>query len=206
MKLKVVDLKGKEVDVISVEGIADETPNIEHLLYLTDKYQKAYTQQGTHSSLNRRIMTGGGAKPYKQKGTGRARRGTNRSPLRRGGAVVFGPQPRSHKIGINSKVFKKVYGFLIKEKAETIFVVDVNKDELIKTKQIQALVEKVSGKSEPKVAFILDNDDLALSLASRNLDNGKVMFPQFMSVQTLLNAETIIVSKSALEKVKERHI
>lgn len=206
MKLKVVDLKGKEIDSVLVEGLAEETPNIEHLLYLTDKYQKAYMQQGTHSTINRRAMTSGGRKPYKQKGTGNARRGTNRSPLRRGGAVIFGPQPRSHKIGLNGKVFKKVYGFLMQEKAESIYIIDTQKESLIKTRQMKELVEKVSGQKDPKVVFIYDNDDMALALASRNLGNASVMFPQMMSVQKLLNAQTIIFSKSAIAKVKERHI
>ena len=200
MKIQVLDINGEKKAAQDIKILKDDAS--EHMLYITDKYQAAYQRQGTASVKTRSTIRGGGAKPYRQKGTGRARRGTNRTPLRRGGAVIFGPQPRDFSFKLNSKLIRNAIATVISESKKKIAIVNFAKEENIKTKNLVKFLEKDGLKKEQKASFILDNDEIVTYKACRNIENISVMNMNFMPLRILLNSDKLYISIDAMKKLE----
>lgn len=206
MKLNVLDINGEVVSDLETGFNFDvKLENPEHLNYLADKYQKAYLREGTASTKTRGEVSGGGAKPYKQKGTGRARRGTNRTPLRRGGAVIFGPKPRSFKINLNQKTFNQVYGHVLSAKKDDVVVLKSDL-EFSKTKLIQSFLSKLIEKENYKVVFVLNDEDYSLFLSSRNIANVAICGNAFVPLEELYHADKIIFTEQSFHLFEEVHL
>jgi len=207
MSLQVVDIKGKSVEELETEFKFDsELENKEHVNYLVDKYQKAYLREGTASAKSRGEVSGGGAKPYRQKGTGRARRGTNRTPLRRGGSVIFGPKPRSFKIGLNRSLFKKAYRQSLTERKEDIVVLKTEKLD-IGTKQVKSFLDSLKADDQKSVyVFIINDEDYALYLSARNISNVIICSNAFVPLEDLYRAKKIIFTNESYKLFEDVHL
>jgi large subunit ribosomal protein L4 len=172
-------------------------------VYEVVKAERAAMRQGTHKTKTRTEVSGGGRKPWRQKGTGRARHGSIRSPQWRGGGVVFGPTPRSHSIKVNKKVVKLALKSLLSDRFKNKKIVVVDKFELedFKTKSLVAVLNNL--KAEGKVVIITNEENFNLSTAGRNLPNVYVQTKQHLSVYDLTNADMYIATKDAIKKYEE---
>lgn len=204
MEFKIVDINGKELgkDSLPEVKVDQEKANVDHWLWVVANYQRSTRQQGTHSCKNRSAVRGGGAKPYKQKGTGRARRGTNRTPLRVGGGVIFGPSHRSHAKNINKRFARKTINYVLNSRKEIVTVVESPK-ESCKTKDVQTLINKTSSSDAKRTLFVIGDFNSALYWACRNIKNSMITTPIALGVNELLDADAVYVEKEAFEVIKE---
>jgi len=178
--------------------------NPDHVLYLVKKYQDSLLHQGTSSTLTKGEVSGGGAKPYKQKGTGRARRGSNRSPLIRGGGIAFGPKPRSFAISINSKTVKLAYAIAYSQNLSKIVILRHTLVSSLKTKEANALMKKIVGTSIGGL-FVLGAQDADFELGIRNLKGIRIRDILSVSIEDLYLATSICVSEDVFLSIKGRY-
>ncbi len=175
----------------------------EHLFYALVRYQLAKRRQGTHSTKTRSEVAGGGKKPWKQKGTGRARQGTIRAPQWRGGGVVFGPKPRDYGFKLNKKVrATALCGALSRRVQESALVVlDDLKLPSIKTKQV---VELMSRFELGEALVVISGQDDVLARSARNLQNVTVLPVEGLNVYDVLNHKHLVMTRGAIEAVTAR--
>lgn len=202
-KLNVIDLKGTKVKDVTVN---DEIWNIETNDIVTKKairLQMDSLRQGTADTKGRSEVSGGGRKPYRQKGTGNARQGTIRAPHYRGGGVVFGPTPRSYSFKMNRKerrlALKSVLTEKVREKA--LIVVDSLEIATTKTKDAINLLESL--KANGKVLFISSHDAENLYLATRNLVNTAVIMADEINVYDIVNADMVVMDEDTVNYIEE---
>ena len=161
--------------------------------------QRAKMRQGTHATKNRSLVSGGGKKPYKQKGTGRARQGSTRSPQWVGGGVVFGPTPHSYGGKVNQKVRQLALRSALSHhvKNNSLIVIDELKFDIIKTKQVAQLLKTI--KATGKVLFLdlLFDDNFVLS--AKNIPSVMIQTVNRSSVYDILNANTLVLSAQAVQ-------
>lgn len=173
----------------------------EDVLYDVVRMQMASRRQGTSSVKGRQDVSGGGRKPWRQKGTGRARAGTIRSPLWRGGGVVFGPQPRNYAYRIPKKIRKIALrsALSMKFKEDKMLILsDFPMDE-IKTKKFRAVVDRFGFK---KVLFVLDKSYPVLEKSSRNLREVKMIRSEGINVYDLLNYEHLVLLEPSVKIIE----
>jgi large subunit ribosomal protein L4 len=204
MEAKLYNKDGSEVGTVSLNEIvfgAKPNPDLVHQ-YIVNYL--ANQRQGTSSTKGRTDVSGGGAKPWRQKGTGRARAGTTRSPIWRGGGITFGPQPRSYYRKFPKKMKRAAIISVFSSKAqdESVRVVeDLILDE-IKTKSMAGILDKLG--LEKKKCLILDEGiNKHLSLSVRNLQNIKYLRAPLANAYDLLNADVLVITKAGLEKIEE---
>lgn len=163
----------------------------------------ANQRQGTQSALTRAEVRGGGIKPWRQKGTGRARQGSIRSPQWTGGGVVFAPKPRSYRTSVNKKVKKLALKSALSAKVqdEEIFVIDNISVEEIKTKKIVGMLSGLN--VEKKALIVLPENDEKIYKSARNIPGVAVAFVGTLNVYDLLKYNTLIIAKDAAEKLGE---
>jgi len=163
----------------------------------------AHLRQGTHSTKTRGDVSGSTAKPYRQKGTGRARAGSVKSPIWRHGGIVFGPKPRTHEISINKKVRVKALCSALAEKIrqEAVIVVEDLEVKSHKTKEFKAILEGL-GCSQTLVVVGELSDNL--KLAARNLPNVEIVNYRNLNVYRLMKYKKVLFTKEALTAVEER--
>lgn len=205
-KLNVLNINGQNVGEIElVDSIFNVEVN-EHVLYEVVKNQLANKRQGTQSAKTRAEVRGGGRKPWKQKGTGRARQGTIRAPHMVGGGVVFGPSPRSYEKKVNKKtrVLALKSALSAKVAAGEIVVLD-GVMETPKTKTIVALTKALEANT--KQMFVVNDltaqGDYNLFLSARNLENAVVFQPNELGIYWLLKQNKVIITKEALATIEE---
>lgn len=170
-----------------------------HLLYEAVKMQLAKRRRGTASTKNRSRVRGGGAKPWRQKGTGRARAGTIRSPLWTGGGVVFGPLPRDYSYRVNKKAKKSALRSALSTKlGETkVFILDSFHLPEIKTKAFISILRQL----DIKDALIIDETNINLEKSARNVPFVKVLRPEGLNVYDILKYDTLVITQPCLEKI-----
>jgi large subunit ribosomal protein L4 len=163
------------------------------------------SRQGTRSTKNRSLVSGGGRKPFKQKGTGNARQGTSRSPLNRGGGVIFGPSPAYYFKKVNAKTKKLAFKCVLSEKVknDALKVIDSIELETNKTKDFVSFLGSNS-LSGNKMTIVVSEVDQNLELASRNVENVNVVKASSCSVADLLNNDTLLLDANALTLISER--
>ena len=167
--------------------------------------QLANARQGTASTLTRAEVAGGGRKPYKQKGTGRARQGSIRTPLRPGGGVVFGPKPRSYTLGMNRKERRLALRTALMSRSADLVVVKGFAEGLSapKTKEIIAGLARLGIADGAKVLVVLHSPSDVVRLSVRNLEKVKLIAADQLNVFDLLHASSLVVSDEALAKIQE---
>ena len=203
MKISVKNLNGEKVKDLTLNDSVWNIETNEDCLKKSIKLQQAATRQGTAKVKTRSEVSGGGKKPWKQKGTGRARAGSSRSPLWRGGGIVFGPTPRNYVFKINKKertiALKSALTEIAKEKA----LVVVDKIELASLKTIEAkkLIEllKLTG----NVLFITNDDNENLFMACRNLGYAQVLLVDEVNVLDLVYADYVVIEEAAVKTLEE---
>ena len=170
------------------------------LLHEVVTAENAGRRQGTHATKTRGMVAGGRAKPFRQKGTGRARQGTTRAPQFTGGGAVFGPQPRSYAVKVNKKAYRKARCMGLSQHARLgsigVFEADAFADP--KTKDALKLVD---GWMEAPLVVVVQPDEEAAALSFRNLPRSAVLTPAEVGVGDLLWARRLLVSKAALEEI-----
>ncbi len=177
-------------------------PNMQ-AVYDVVNAERAAMRQGTHKTKNRTEVSGGGKKPWRQKGTGRARQGSIRAPQWRGGGIVFGPNPRSYSMKVNKKVVKLAVKSLLSSRVASndLVVVDEFNLENFKTKTLVEILNNL--KVEGKTLVITDEENYNLALAGRNIPNVYVQTKSHLSVYDLINADKYVVTKAAVKKYEE---
>jgi large subunit ribosomal protein L4 len=199
------DWQGKEAGKASLDlKVAKET-TANALVHRAIVRQLANARQGTASTLTRAEVAGGGRKPYKQKGTGRARQGSIRTPLRPGGGVVFGPKPRSYTLGMNRKERRLALRTALMSRSADLVVVKGFAEGLSapKTKEIIAGLGRLGIAEGAKVLVVLDSPSDVVRLSVRNLEKVKLIAADQLNVFDLLHASSLVVSDEALAKIQE---
>ena len=201
-KANLYDITGKQVGEVELaEAIFGIEPN-ETAVYAVVKNHLANCRQGTQSALTRAEVSGGGKKPWRQKGTGRARHGSIRSPQWTHGGIVFAPKPRSYRYNLNKKLKRLALKSVLSDKAANgrIFVVEGLDLPEIKTKSMKVLLDAVeAGKSVVITEGVKQN----VVLSARNLPGVKTPPANILSVYDLVNAKTLVVDQAALAVIEE---
>ncbi|PIS47329.1 MAG: 50S ribosomal protein L4 [Elusimicrobia bacterium CG08_land_8_20_14_0_20_51_18] len=205
METKLLNVKGQETGKIELPGVIFSVKANAHFLHEMVKYYLAAKRVGTASSKTRTEVSGGGRKPWKQKGTGRARAGSNRSPVWRKGGVVFGPKPRDFSIDMpKAKRVKALVQALSVRNAEGGICVFENFNfETAKTRNITNLLKTL--KMENRNALLVtDKNDEKLLLSLRNLGNVTMTLAADLNAYDVLRSHVMFVSKDALETIKKK--
>ena len=165
--------------------------------------QRASLRQGTHAVKNRSAVSGGGKKPWRQKGTGRARQGSIRAPQFRGGGIVFGPTPRSYKYNLPRKVRQLAIKSALSQKVldNALVVVDALNFDAPKTKEFAGVMNNLN--VAEKALIVVTDDDKNAALSARNLANATVVTPAGVNILNVADAQKVIITKSALSQVEE---
>lgn len=205
-ELNILSANGASVGQISLDdSVFGLEPNI-HVMHLALRRQLNNGRAGTAKAKTRAEVTGGGKKPWKQKGTGRARAGSLTSPLFAGGGVVFGPKPRSYAFSMPQKARRLALRSALSARVEdTVIVKDFSEIKEPKTKlMVESLKSlNVSG----KVLIVADTkaaENQNLELASRNIPSVKVILPSNLNVKDLLEADKVLITEAAVKDVTER--
>ncbi|GAB4174536.1 MAG: 50S ribosomal protein L4 [Calditrichia bacterium] len=205
MELYVHKLDGTKTEekVTLSDKIANAEPN-EHAIYLDVKAILANARQGTHKVKNRSEVSGGGRKPFRQKGTGSARQGTIRAPHMPGGGRAFGPKPRdySQKLPVKVKRVARLSALALKAKNEGLLVVEDFNFESPKTRQAMDIL-KAFDLTNKKVLFVTKDVDQNFVLSVRNIPGVSALKSPEFSTYDLMNANIVVMQKSAVETVNE---
>lgn len=202
-KIDVLNVEGKVVENIELnDSVFSIEPN-KQALFDAITMQRASLRQGTHNTKNRSAVRGGGAKPWRQKGTGRARQGTIRAPQWRGGGIVFGPNTRSYGYKLNKKVRRLALLSAISSKMSEgkLIVVDELKMESPKTKTMIDVFMKLN--TERKPLLITSDYDENIFLSTRNINGALNLDVEAMNVLDIVNSHALIITKDAVKKIEE---
>ena len=199
------DWQGKEAGKASLDlKVAKETTAVD-LMHRAVLRQQAHSRQGTASTLTRAEVRGGGRKPYKQKGTGRARQGSIRTPLRPGGGIVFGPKPRTYNLAMNRKERRLALRTALMARIDDVIVV---KDfgtalEAPKTRQVVDALGRLGVAADAKVLIGLNAPNEVLRRSVRNLEKVKLIAANQLNVFDLLHAKSLVLGEEALATIQE---
>ncbi|MDD3582095.1 MAG: 50S ribosomal protein L4 [Desulfobacca sp.] len=198
----VYDINRSKVGEVSLNEAIFEVPIKNHILHEVVTMQLACRRSGTAATKGRSQVRGGGRKPYRQKGTGRARAGTIRSPLWRGGGTVFGPQPRSYAYKVPKKVRRAALKMALSSKLQEgqLLVLEDYPYDIPKTREFVKVMNNLQVK---KALFITPEDHPALSLSARNVPYVQVMRSEGLNVYDILCHDYLVLLKPAITKIEE---
>ena len=203
MLTNVYDMSGKQVGQIELsDAVFGITPNAA-VVHDVVKNHLANCRQGTQSALTRAEVSGGGRKPWRQKGTGRARQGSTRAPQWTHGGIVFAPKPRDYSYTLNKKAKRLALKSVLSAKvAETnLVVIDSIKMDSIKTKTFANFLNAVGAEKKPLV--VTAEADQIVVKSGRNIPGCEVTFANLLNVYDIVNANKLVVDKAALAKIEE---
>jgi large subunit ribosomal protein L4 len=200
--VSVYNMEGREVGTIELSDAVFGVEINEHLVHLAVVQQLANNRQGTQKAKTRSEVSGGGRKPWRQKGTGHARQGSTRAPQWTGGGVVFAPVPRSYTFKMNRKEKRGALRSVLTSRVQEnkFFVLDELKLEEVKTKNMKAVLDalKVS-----KALIVLGENDQNAVLSARNIPDVKTAFANTLNVFDVLKYDTVVTTKAAVETIEE---
>jgi large subunit ribosomal protein L4 len=204
-KLDVRSSDGKAAGSVELDADVFEVVVRPDLIQAEVRRQLAARRSGTHATRNRAGVSGGGAKPYRQKGTGRARQGTTRAPQFAGGGSVFGPVPRSHSLRLNKKTRQAALrsALSLRQREGAVSVVDVFALGEAKTRQLVGLIGGL-GLGETSLLLVTHEPDRNLELAARNLPSVDVIRAEGLNVYDVLRHKQVLLTRPALEAVQAR--
>ena len=203
--LETLKWDGKKGGKITLDlKVAKET-SAGDLIHRAVLRQLANKRQGTASTLTRSEVRGGGRKPYKQKGTGRARQGSIRTPLRPGGGIIFGPKPRSYNLDMNRKERRLALRTALMSRISDIKTVDDFGSNIKqpKTKEIVEGLMRLGIDKSQKILVILNTPSEVIKKSIKNIPNIRLMLADQLNVFDILNAQQIVIGKSAIDKIQE---
>ena len=200
--VSVYNMEGKEVDKIELSDAVFGVEVNEHLVHMAVVAQLANKRQGTQKAKTRSEVSGGGRKPWRQKGTGHARQGSTRAPQWTGGGVVFAPTPRDYTIRLNKKekklALKSVLTNCVNE--NKFIVLDELKFDEIKTKKMQAVLDALN---VSKALIVLNKNDANVVKSARNIANVQTALTNTINVYDILKYNTVVVTKAAVATIEE---
>ena len=201
-KVSVYNMEGKEVGTIELNDAVFGVEVNEHLVHIAVVQQLANNRQGTQKAKTRSEVSGGGRKPWRQKGTGHARQGSTRSPQWTGGGVVFAPVPRDYSFKINKKEKRAALKSVLTSRVldNKLIVVDELKFDEIKTKKFQAVMDNL--KVKKALVVIADNDE-KITMSARNIPTVKTALVNSINVYDILKGDTLVLTKDAVAKIEE---
>ena len=205
-EVSILSTNGQQVGQIALDDkVFGVEPNI-HVMHMAVRRQLNNARQGSASAKTRAEVSGGGRKPWKQKGTGRARAGSNRSPLFEGGGVIFGPKPRDYAFSMPQKARKlALKSALSARESQLVIVKDFSTISEPKTKLMVSALKSlnVSGKVLVVANFAAD-ENKNLELSARNIPSVRLLLPSNLNVKDLLEADFVIMTESAVNEITER--
>ena len=204
--MKVYDQNKQEAGEVTLAPEVFEVEVRPEILNLVVRAYRAAQRAGTHAAKTRAFVSGGGKKPFKQKGTGNARQGSNRSPIMRGGAIIFGPQPRDYSFKVNKKVRALALRMALSSRvADGLMVVKGIELAEAKTKLFAGVAKNLGLTKALVVAAPEENGvNPTLALASRNLPGITLVTPDAVTVYDVLNCKQLVVLEGALPHLEER--
>ena len=203
LKVKVYNQEGAEVKDLELnEAVFGIEPNNQAIFDMV-LLQRASLRQGTHKVKNRTEVSGGGKKPWRQKGTGRARQGSIRAPQWRGGGVVFGPTPRSYKFKINRKVGRLALRSALSTKIidNEFMALDTIKFDAPKTKEMVKVLSNLEASA--KTLIVMDEIDETVARSANNIPGVKLLDARRVNVYDVLNSNKLIMTEAAIKSVEE---
>ena len=201
-KVSVYNMEGKEVGTVELNDAVFAAPINEHLVHMAVVQHLANKRQGTQKAKTRSEVSGGGRKPWRQKGTGHARQGSTRAPQWKGGGTVFAPVPRDYSFKMNKKEKQAALKSVLSDKVatESLVVVDELKLDQIKTRDFAKVMQNL--KVEKGLVVLAQNDENVV-LSARNLADVNTLLVGGINVYDVLNAKTLVLTKDALAKIEE---
>lgn len=202
MKVDVLNMAGEKIETVELPADIFEAPIKTDLMHQAYVRQLANARAGTHSTKGRSEVSGGGAKPWRQKGTGRARHGSRRSPIWVGGGKVFTPRPRKYTKRMPKKMRHAALRAALSAKAagEQILVLDDLSMEQPKTKEMAQVLNRLVG--EASALILLPQSDEVVEKSARNLPRAKTLRVQYLNVRDLLGYDHLIMPLSALDVIR----
>ncbi len=201
-RISVYNMEGEKVGTVTLKDEIFGVDVNEHLVHMAVVAQLANKRQGTQKAKTRSEVSGGGRKPWRQKGTGHARQGSIRAPQWTGGGVVFAPVPRDYTMKLNRKEKKAALKSALTSRVQEkkFFVVDEIKAEEIKTKTMAQMFDKLN---VTKALLVLEEGNDNARISARNLKDVKCAAPNTINVYDILKYDTVVASKAALKKIEE---
>ena len=198
----IYNMEGKEVGTMELNDAVFGVEINEHLVHLAAVSQLANKRQGTQKAKTRSEVSGGGRKPWRQKGTGHARQGSTRAPQWKGGGVVFAPTPRDYTIRLNKKEKRAALKSALTSRVQEskLVVVDELKFDEIKTKKMQGVLNALNVK---KALIVLKDNDQNVLLSARNIAGVRTVLTSTLNVFDILKYDTVVVTKAAVENIEE---
>ena len=200
--VKVYNIEGKEVGTIELNDAVFGVEINEHLMHMAVVQQLANKRQGTQKAKTRSEVSGGGRKPWRQKGTGHARQGSTRAPQWTGGGVVFAPTPRDYSFKLNKKEKRAALKSALTSKVQEnkFIVLDELKMDEVKTKKFAAVLGNLNVN---KALVVLNDNDQNVVLSARNIPDVKTALTNTINVYDILKYNTVIVTKAAVQTIEE---
>ena len=200
--VSVYNMEGKEVGKIELNDAVFGVEVNEHLVHLAVVQQLANNRQGTQKAKTRSEVSGGGRKPWRQKGTGHARQGSTRSPQWTGGGVVFAPTPRDYSFKMNKKEkqFALKSALTSKVNDSKLIVVDELKMDAIKTKDFKAVMTNLNAN---KALVVMAEKDVNVVMSAKNIPDVKTALTSTINVYDIMKAGTVVLTKDAVAKIEE---
>ena len=198
----IYNMEGKEVGTMELNDAVCGVEINEHLVHLAAVSQLANKRQGTQKAKTRSEVSGGGRKPWRQKGTGHARQGSTRAPQWTGGGVVFAPVPRDYTVKMNKKEKRAALKSALTSRVQEskLVVVDELKFDEIKTKKMQGVLNALNVK---KALIVLKDNDQNVLLSARNIADVRTVLTSTLNVFDILKYDTVVVTKAAVENIEE---
>ena len=201
-KVSVYNMEGKEVDTIDLSDDIFGVEVNEHLVHMAVVHQLANKRQGTQKAKTRSEVSGGGRKPWRQKGTGHARQGSTRAPQWTGGGVVFAPVPRDYSFKMNKKEKRAALKSALTSRVQEnkLIVIDELKYDEIKTKNFKAVMDNLN---VAKAYVVLNDNDEKVVMSARNLPNVQTALTNTINVYDVMKGGTVILTKDAVKTIEE---
>ncbi len=201
-KVSVYNMEGKEVGTIDLSDDIFGVEVNEHLVHMAVVHQLANKRQGTQKAKTRSEVSGGGRKPWRQKGTGHARQGSTRAPQWTGGGVVFAPVPRDYSFKMNKKEKRAALKSALTSRVQEnkLIVIDELKFDEIKTKNFKAVMDNLN---VAKAYVVLNDNDEKVVMSARNLPNVQTALTNTINVYDVMKGGTVILTKDAVKTIEE---
>lgn len=201
-KVSVYNMEGKEVETIDLSDAVFGVEVNEHLVHMAVVQQLANNRQGTQKAKTRSEVSGGGRKPWRQKGTGHARQGSTRSPQWTGGGVVFAPVPRDYSFKLNKKEKRAALKSALTSRVQEnkLIVIDELKFDEIKTKNFKNVMDNLK---VAKAYVVLNENDEKVVMSARNLPNVQTALTNTINVYDVMKGGTVILTKDAVKTIEE---
>ena len=200
--VSVYNMEGKEVGKMDLNDAVFGVEINEHLVHMAVVQNLANKRQGTQKAKTRAEVSGGGRKPWRQKGTGHARQGSTRSPQWKGGGVVFAPTPRDYSFKLNKKEKRAALKSVLTSRVQDnkLIVLDELKLDAIKTKELKKVMDNLK---VGKAMVVIDGQDENVILSARNLPTVNTAMAENINVYDILKGDTLVLTKDAVAKIEE---